>query len=159
VINSLLGSVTVPRMGAYATAKWGQRALARTLQQEARDTPGVHVALVSPGAINTPIYYQAANYIGREVRPPWPVRSPEKVAEVVERIIDRPTQHVSVPIGALNPLIITGFRLLPYVYDRIVGPLFRLASVTGRTAGPSPGNVDRPYPDLERVHGRWPDTG
>ena len=64
-VNSLLGSVTVPQMGAYATSKWGQRAVLRTLQQETRDVPGVHVCIVSPGSINTPIYYQAANYTGR----------------------------------------------------------------------------------------------
>ena len=56
-VNSLLGSVTVPQMGAYATAKWAQRGLLRTLQQETRDEPGLHVCIVSPGSINTPIYY------------------------------------------------------------------------------------------------------
>ena len=72
VVNSLLGSITVPNMGAYATSKWGQRAVARTLQQELRGERGVHVCIVSPGRINTPIYYQAANHTGRDARPPGP---------------------------------------------------------------------------------------
>ncbi|WP_410672193.1 SDR family NAD(P)-dependent oxidoreductase [Amycolatopsis sp. cmx-4-68] len=156
-VNSLLGSVTVPRMGAYATSKWGQRAVLRTLQQETRDEPGVAVCIVSPGSINTPIYYQAANYTGRAVRPPWPVLAPERVATVITQLADRPRRHVSVPVGPGNPLIIAGFRLLPRVYDRLVGPLFQLAALTRGRWPPTPGTVHRPAPARERVHGHWPD--
>ncbi len=156
-VNSLLGSVTVPRMGAYAVSKWGQRALLRTLQQETRDEPGVSVCIVSPGSVNTPIYYQAANYTGRAVRPPWPVLAPERVAAAITRLADRPRRHVSVPIGPGNPLIITGFRLLPRLYDRLVGPLLRLAVLTRVRLPPTPGTAHRPAPEHERMHGRWPD--
>lgn len=156
VINSLLGSVTVPNMGAYATAKWGQRALLRTLQQEVRDAPDVHVCMVSPGGINTPIYYQAATYAGRQARPPVPVLQPERVAEVVHSLLRRPRKHVSVPVGPVNPLLVAGFRFLPFVYDRIVGPLFRLAALSGPKADPTTGNVLRPVPDGESLHGHWP---
>jgi NAD(P)-dependent dehydrogenase (short-subunit alcohol dehydrogenase family) len=155
-VNSLLGSVTVPQMGAYATSKWGQLALLRTLQQETRDDPGVHVCIVSPGSINTPIYYQAANFTGREVRPPWPVLSPERVAATISALTDRPRQHVSVPVGPTNPVIVTGFRLLPVVYDRLVGPLFRLAATTRRALAPTDGNVHQAQPAQEGTHGHWP---
>ncbi|SEF37562.1 Short-chain dehydrogenase [Amycolatopsis pretoriensis] len=155
-VNSLLGSVTVPRMGAYAVSKWGQRALLRTLQQETRDEPGVSVCIVSPGSINTPIYYQAANYTGHAARPPWPVLAPERVAAAITRLADHPRRHVSVPIGPGNPLIITGFRLLPRLYDRLVGPLLGLAVLTRERLRPTPGTVHRPAPARERVHGRWP---
>lgn len=155
-VNSLLGSVTVPQMGAYAASKWGQRAVLRTLQQETRDEPGVHVCIVSPGSINTPIYYQAANYTGRAARPPWPVLTPERAGAAIVRLADRPRRHVSVPVGPGNPLIIAGFRLLPLLYDRLVGPLFRLAALTRRPLEPSSGNVHQPTPDQERVHGHWP---
>jgi NAD(P)-dependent dehydrogenase (short-subunit alcohol dehydrogenase family) len=157
VVNSLLGSVTVPDLGAYAVAKWGQRALVRTLQQELRRVRGVRVCLVSPGSVNTPIYYQAANFLGREVRPPWPVRSPEHLGKIIERLADRPRQHVSLSAGAANPLIISGFRLAPALYDRIVAALFRTMSLSRRRLDPSTGNVDRPQPDAERMHGHWPD--
>ncbi len=155
-VNSLLGSVTVPQMGAYAASKWGQRAVLRTLQQETRDEPSVHVCVVSPGSINTPIYYQAANFSGRAVRPPWPVLAPERAAAVIVRLADRPRRHVSVPVGPGNPLIIAGFRLLPRVYDRLVGPLFQLAALTRARWRPTSGNVPRPVPAQERVHGHWP---
>ncbi|MEV4603670.1 SDR family NAD(P)-dependent oxidoreductase [Amycolatopsis sp. NPDC049253] len=156
-VNSLLGSVTVPQMGAYAASKWGQRAVLRTLQQETRDEPGVHVCIVSPGSVNTPIYYQAANYSGRAVRPPWPVLAPERVSAAIVRLADRPRRHVSVPVGPANPVIIAGFRLLPRAYDRLVGPLFQLAATTRARARSTPGNVHEPAPGHERVHGRWPE--
>lgn len=157
VVNSLLGSITVPNMSAYSTSKWGQRALVRTLQQEVRRDKGVRVCLVSPGSVNTPIYYQAANYVGRKPRPPWPVRSPEKVGEAIFRLAERPKQNVSVPVGGTNPVIIGGFRLLPFVYDRIVGPAFRLASLSRRSLEPTTGNVESANPAGERMHGHWPD--
>lgn len=155
VVNSLLGSVTVPGMGAYATAKWGQRAILRTLQQETLHDKGVHVCIVSPGSINTPIYDQAANYTGRAPRPPWPVLDPAQVAEVICGLADRPRRHVSVPVGPTNPLIVAGFRLLAPVYDLLVGPLFSLAALTAQTTD-SPGNVQQPRPEGEAEHGRWP---
>ncbi|WP_410608179.1 SDR family NAD(P)-dependent oxidoreductase [Amycolatopsis sp. lyj-109] len=155
-VNSLLGSITVPQMGAYAVSKWGQRAVLRTLQQETRDEPGVSVCIVSPGSINTPIYHQAANYTGHAARPPWPVLAPERVAAAITRLADRPRRHVSVPIGPGNPLVITGFRLLPRLYDRLVGPLLRLAVLTHARRPPTPGTVHHPAPAGERLHGHWP---
>jgi len=155
-VNSLLGSITVPQMGAYAVSKWGQRAVLRTLQQETRDEPGVSVCIVSPGSVNTPIYYRAANYTGHAVRPPWPVLAPERVATAITRLADRPRRHVSVPIGPGNPLVISGFRLLPRLYDRLVGPLLRLAVLTRERLAPTAGAVHHPVPARERIHGRWP---
>ena len=109
VVNSLLGSITVPNMGAYSVAKWAQRALVRTLQQEVRGS-GVHVCMLSPGSINTPIYYLAANYTGRAARPPVPVLQPERAGAAIAGLIDRPRNNVSMPVGPANPIAITGFR-------------------------------------------------
>jgi NAD(P)-dependent dehydrogenase (short-subunit alcohol dehydrogenase family) len=157
IVNSLLGSVSVPNMGAYSTAKWGQRAIARTLQQEVRDCKDVHVCIVSPGSINTPIYYQAANYTGSRARPPIPVLQPERAGAVIAKLADHPRQHVSIPVGPGNPIVVTGFRFLPAVYDLLVGPLFKLAALTRQEQPPTDGNVHKPVPGLERTHGHWPD--
>lgn len=157
IVNSLLGSVTVPNMGAYSTAKWGQRAVARTLQQEVQRAKNVHVCIVSPGSTNTPIYYQASNYTGRNARPPAPVVQPERTAASIVKLTDRPRKHVSVPVGPPNPIIITGFRLFPFVYDRLVGPLFRVLALTSKGKQADAGNVHAPVPLAERTHGHWPD--
>lgn len=155
VVNSLLGSIAAPQMGAYVVAKWGQAGLLRVLQLETRDEPEIRVSSVSPGGVNTPIYSQAANVTGRSARPPLPVDSPEKVAAAIVSCVDRRRARVSV--GPANPLIVAGFRLLPRVYDALVTPLLHVASLTKRPGTePTTGNVLQPQPDGEAEHGRWP---
>ena len=56
----------------------GRTRLGPLLQIEARETPGIHVSLVSPGGVNTPVYLQAGTYVGLHGRPPPPVVSPER---------------------------------------------------------------------------------
>ena len=157
VVNSLLGTIVAPHMGAYATAKWGQLGLTRVLQIEARRIPGVHVCVVVPGSINTPIYYQAANHTGQAARPPWPVDQPEKVAKAIVSLADRPRRRVSV--GTLNPFTVFGFRFLPMVYDRIVTTLMDRAALTRQPLEPTSGNVFEPNEAAEAEFGHWPVGG
>ena len=65
LVGSLLGKIATPYMSSYVAGKWGVHGLVRTLQIEARRTPGVHVSLVSPGGVDTPVYAQAGSYTGR----------------------------------------------------------------------------------------------
>jgi NAD(P)-dependent dehydrogenase (short-subunit alcohol dehydrogenase family) len=152
VVNSLLGAVSVPLMGSYIAAKWGQAGLIRVLQQEVRDVPGISVSAVAPGGVDTPIYYQAASYVGSTGRPPPPVYSPDRVARAVLSAVDKPRRWVQ--SGVLNPLIVTGFRLLPGVYDFLVGPLMKIGAIARDSVGPTEGNVFTPKPG-NAVHGRW----
>lgn len=153
VVNSLLGHIVVPEMGTYVTAKWAQLAMIRTLQLETRDAPEIHISEVSPGAIDTPIYEQAANYTGRTPAPPPPVLSPAVMGRAVADCIDTPHKHVDVGPG--NKIVTLGFRLLPWVYDRLVGPLAQLAVFRGSDVPPSDGNVLAPMPDRESERGGW----
>lgn len=153
VVNSLLGHVVVPEMGVYATAKWAQLAMIRTLQLETRDVPGIRVSEVSPGAIDTPIYAQAANYTGRRPAPPPPVLAPAAMGRAVADCIDRPRKHVDVGPG--NKIVTLGFRALPWVYDAIVGPLARRVVFRGSNVPASEGNVLSPVPQGEAERGGW----
>jgi NAD(P)-dependent dehydrogenase (short-subunit alcohol dehydrogenase family) len=153
VVGSLLGKIATPYMSSYVTAKWGVHGLVRCLQIEARETPGVHVSLVSPGGVNTPVYLQAGTYVGLHGRPPPPVVSPERVARVIARRLRRPARDSNV--GPANALTIAGFRMLPFVFDRIVGPLMRAGGLAGRV-GATAGNVMEPRAENEAVEGPWP---
>ncbi|GAA0800103.1 SDR family NAD(P)-dependent oxidoreductase [Spirilliplanes yamanashiensis] len=137
--GSLVGHVTAPYMSAYATAKWGQRALARTLRQETRDAKHIHVCQVVPGGVDTPIYTSAANYAGRIGRPPPPVDTAERVARVALKLADRPRAEASV--GLTNRVVEFGFAALPRVYDALVGPMMRAVALSGRPVDPHEGNV------------------
>ncbi|WP_200210529.1 SDR family NAD(P)-dependent oxidoreductase [Micromonospora coerulea] len=151
--GSVLGHITAPYMSGYVAAKWGLQGLARALQQEARETPGVNVCLINPGSVDTPVYRQAANYLGRLGRPPVPITTPERVARAMADCADRPRREVSV--GRLNGVMRVGFTVLPGVYDVLVGPLMRLAGVTDRPVAPHDGIVFAPNPAGEAVRGGW----
>ncbi len=151
LVGSVLGDIAVPGMTPYVVSKHAVKSLGRQLALEHRDLPDVHIGVVSPGGVDTPIYRQAANYQGRPGRPPAPVDSPEKVARAIVRLLDRPRDRVSV--GVANPLMRFGFHALPRVFDAIVGPIFRLVASKPGTQAPTPGNVLDPREDREAVHG------
>jgi len=153
VVNSLLGMIAVPYMAPYVSSKWALRGLVRVLDIENRDVPGVRVVSVSPGAVNTPVYEQAANYTGWAARPPPPVVQPETVARAILRTADRPRRERSVP--ATNAVLVLGYRALPMVYDALVTALLRVGGLRPRRQEPTDGNVLQPRPGLNRVHGPW----
>ncbi|MBG0565548.1 SDR family NAD(P)-dependent oxidoreductase [Actinoplanes aureus] len=142
--GSLLGTVVTPYTSSYVTSKWGLRALVRALRLETRDAPGIHVCLVSPGAVDTPIYRNAANFAGRFGQPPPPVDSPEKVAAAIVRCARRP--RATVTVGAANRLINFGFVATPALYDVLVGPLMRVGGLSRERVEPHNGNVFAPLP-------------
>lgn len=153
VVNSLLGEIATPRMGAYDSGKWGQLGLARVLQLETRDAKGVDVCVVSPGAIDTPIYDQAANHDVRGGFPPPPVIAPDRVARAAVKCLDRPRRHVEV--GPFNHLTVAGFRFVRPVFDVIVGPLVDKAVFRGAPNTPHPGNVLAPTAHGEAERAGW----
>lgn len=152
LVGSVIGHIAVPSMSPYVVSKWGVRALARQLQLENRDVPGVHVSYVSPGGVDTPIYEQAGTYDGFVGRPPPPVASPEKVARIVLRRLDHPRKRTQVNLS--NHVMQAGFSALPGVFDLLIGPSFRLGA-KDRTSrvGPGPGNVLTPVESRNALHG------
>jgi NAD(P)-dependent dehydrogenase (short-subunit alcohol dehydrogenase family) len=154
VVGSVLAKIATPYMSTYCTSKWAVQGLVRILQIEARSKPDVHVSLVSPGGVDTPIYDQAGSYTGHPANPPPPVTPPEKVAAKVVAALDKPGRDI--PAGPVNWVMVAGFRMLPAVYDVLVGPMMRVLG-QGRTEVPAnPGNVFDAVPAKEAVHGRWP---
>jgi len=154
LVGSVIGGLAVPGMTPYVVGKWGIRALARQLQLENRDRRGVHVTLVRPGSIDTPIYTQAANYAGRVGRPPPPVYRPETVARRILDTVAAPPRTIDV--GVTNPLMLLGFTLVPQLYDVLVGPLYQLLAREHTTTPPTPGNALEAQPDGDGLRGRHP---
>jgi NAD(P)-dependent dehydrogenase (short-subunit alcohol dehydrogenase family) len=153
VVNSLLGQVATPLMGSYIAAKWGQLGLVRVLQQETRDVPGITISIVKPGGVDTPIYFQAASWTGSTGRPPPPVYSPHRLGRRVVALLDRPRREVNA--GILNPLITAAFRLVPGVYDVLVGPLMQRLAIADDDVPPTTGNVFSSRPRGNATEGRW----
>ncbi|WP_160879735.1 SDR family NAD(P)-dependent oxidoreductase [Nocardioides flavescens] len=152
LLGSVIGHLGVPTMTPYVLSKWGVRALAHQLRLENRDRPGVHVRYVAPGGVDTPIYTQAANYAGFVGRPPPPVSSAERAAAQIWRRVD----HGWLPdqLSALNYPMAWGRAYLPWLYDRLVGPLFPVgATDLTRPVAPTDGNVLAPRTQGESTDG------
>jgi NAD(P)-dependent dehydrogenase (short-subunit alcohol dehydrogenase family) len=152
LVGSVIGHIAVPEMAAYVLSKWGVRGLVRQLRVDNRDRPGFRFGYVAPGGVDTPIYQQAATNTDAGGRPPFPVTTPEKVAARVLEVADRASRGGQV--GLANDVIRVGFSTLPWVYDRLVGPLFAVAAqdqVAAVVRGP--GNVLAPQAALERLRG------
>ncbi|WP_299056315.1 SDR family NAD(P)-dependent oxidoreductase [uncultured Nocardioides sp.] len=130
LVGSLLGHVAIPGMTAYVVSKWGVRALARQLKIECADLPGVRVAYVAPGSVETPIYERAlGDASANGHRPPPPTMSPERAAQAVVRHVDGRRHEMQTAFS--NHAVIAAFDVVPAVYDRVVGPAFRLLSRRG----------------------------
>ncbi len=154
VVGSVLGKMVAPYLSAYVTAKWGLLGFVRTLQVETREHPDIDVVMVSPGSVDTPAYTQAGTYLGRHGRPPPPVVSAEAVAAKVVAALERPRREISV--GSVNWVMVTGFRLLPAVFDTAVLPLMRVGGLSREHGVPvTSGNVLHPVPQGNAVSGSW----
>ena len=153
VVSSLLAEIAVPSMGGYCAAKWGQLGLVRTMQTEVRHERGIDVSLVLPGAVDTPIYRQAATYAGREGSAPPPVVTPERVAAACVRRLDKPRRADHV--GPANLPAVAGFRALPGLFDFVVGPMVDRVVLRGPKSADDDGNVFVSRPAAERLRGGW----
>ncbi|ANH37883.1 Sepiapterin reductase [Nocardioides dokdonensis FR1436] len=127
VVGSLLGYIAVPEMTPYVVSKWGVRALVRQLRIENVDLPDVRISHVSPGSVDTPIYDNALDSAGAVNTPPPPSISPERVARVVLAQVG--SRRAGRQTALSNYALLAAFNLAPAaVYDRVVGPLFHVAS-------------------------------
>jgi short-subunit dehydrogenase len=95
-VSSLVGHVGQPYTSAYVSSKWGIRGLTECLRMELLDAPGIHVSMVSPASIDTPIFQHGANYTGREAKAMAPVYPPEQVAHAIVTVAERPRREVFV---------------------------------------------------------------
>lgn len=153
LVGSVIGHIAVPRMTPYVVSKWAVRGLARQLQLENRDVPGVHICHVAPGGVDTPIYDQGANYAGVAGQPP-PSVTPEHVARRLLRRIDNPPPELQVGIG--NDVMRFGFSFLPRVYDALVGPVFGLVGRDSTQPRPvADGNVLEPNAEGNALRGSY----
>jgi len=152
-VASLYGRVSSPYVSAYVASKWGLIGFSEVLRQEVRDAPGIAVCLVLPGAVDTPIYRQAANYVGRQIRPLPPVVSPQRVVAAVVRAVENPKAEFIV--GQTHHLGAWAHQVVPRLYDSLVGPLIDQFALRNVPSHAHEGNVFAPNPSLHAVDDNW----
>lgn len=148
VLGSLVGTISTPFLSPYVTSKWAAHGLTRTLQAE-HQRDRLSISLVEPGGVSTTICDKAASYLGVQGKPPPPVYDVRRVARAIVHVIDHPRRER--PVGVFNPLITTGFRLLPAVFDRIVSPLMSRLALANVPVSPHTGNLFETSAEPERA--------
>ena len=109
-ISSLLGIVPNPVVPAYVASKFAIRGLSLALRQDTRNRD-VHVSVVVPGPVDTPLFQRSANHTGHELRAIPPAYAPERVAAAIVRCARRPRRQVTA--GVLSHAILVLHHLVP----------------------------------------------
>jgi NAD(P)-dependent dehydrogenase (short-subunit alcohol dehydrogenase family) len=82
--SSIGGRVALPLVGPYAASKFAVEGLSDSLRRELRPW-GMHVALIEPGTVTTPIWDKAQDYTA-DVETNAPPELRERYGEVLDRI-------------------------------------------------------------------------
>jgi NAD(P)-dependent dehydrogenase (short-subunit alcohol dehydrogenase family) len=151
-MSSVWGQVPSPQVSPYVVSKHAVRAFAECLQAELAAEPDIHVAVVAPEAVDTPIFEHAANYSGHQVRPIPPVLDPEQVARGIEACAEDPKRAVGYGRGGRALEMLNAAA--PPLYRRVAHPAFVRGTRGRPPAAVAPGNVlgsTGPH----RVEGGW----
>ena len=110
-ISSVAGRVAIPMFGPYSSSKWAVEALTETLASEGKIFD-IHVTLVEPGAVATPIRGKTGqpdrNSPYRPVAKNWGFSvgydhafpsEPGEVADCIAELIENPSPPLRVTVG------------------------------------------------------------
>ncbi|HYO03005.1 MAG TPA: SDR family NAD(P)-dependent oxidoreductase [Mycobacterium sp.] len=140
LVGSLLGVMAVPYQSAYVVSKFALNGLVRALRQENRHLPDVRIHGIYPGPVDTPVYGTAGNYLGRAPLVPPTAGAPGVVAAAIVRATNR-RRSSERHVGLINRPAIAAYRLIPFVFDAVIGPLLRTVSFSSEQTDSTAGNV------------------
>jgi NAD(P)-dependent dehydrogenase (short-subunit alcohol dehydrogenase family) len=139
ILSSVLGHAAVPWQAPYIMSKFALSALIRVLRQE-EPASGLRVHGIYPGPVDTPLYPRSPNSTGRQPRVPLPALDPAMVARRIVAATER-DRHSDDSVGPGNSAMVALYRLLPRVFDRVIGRALEAAGLFGPTVAPSDGHA------------------
>jgi NAD(P)-dependent dehydrogenase (short-subunit alcohol dehydrogenase family) len=156
-VASALSYRGIPLQAAYCSSKAALRTYFESARVEHRKHRiPVDISVVLPGAINTPQFDMARQYIGRQPQPVPPIYQPEPFAEAVVHCFEHPVRELPVGWGAQK--LLWGQKLSPRAGDRV---LLRSGWKGQHTGEPkpvdSPDNLFEPVPGDHGARGRFSD--
>lgn len=135
--NSTGAFVGSPYTVSYSASKFGLRGLSEALRYELKHFPGVHICDLYGAFVDSPAPAHAANYTGKEIKPPKPLVSPEKMAHAMIMLARRPRPFLHIGsmdrLGRLSHFIsreLTGLFL-----DTVLTGYFKRAKPIAKTDG------------------------
>lgn len=155
MVDSVVASAPQPYTTAYVSSKYAIRGFAECLRMELslEDGDGIDVCTVMPASIDTPLFQQAANFTGRQVKAMDPVNPPEKVAAAIVSVAKRPRRELLVGKG--SRMMAGQHAVAPGLYERTAARQIDRDHLQDRSADRSWGNLWDPMPEHAGVSGGW----
>ena len=123
VTGSINGLAPLPAFSAYSAAKHALRGFVRSLRIELRAQHSkVRVALVNPGAVDTPIWKAITTVTGRQPRTPPEGYNAEVIADTLVAVARSPRAEMTV---GLEGFVFSVLWRLPVVQDVVLGLVYR----------------------------------
>ncbi len=152
-VGSIASDVAFPMQGMYCASKHAVKGFTDALRMELSDEGApIHVVLLKPSSIDSPLPGRARNYMDREPKLPPPVYRPEVVASAILELAEHPRRELTA--GVAGPVLNTFKGLMPEMFDRtasIVIALQRRSEAARNPAGALHVSVD-----AGEVRGRHP---
>lgn len=154
-VGSANGRIGSPLSATYVMTKFATDGLSESLRIELAAERDIHVCTVLPASVDTPLYANAANYVGVAMGPAPPVFTAQQVAAAILRCID---EHPAVVhVGWSGRLGRAVHALSPRGYETIASHGFPAAYSRHRPAAPTAGNLHRPTGSTASIDDGWRD--
>jgi NAD(P)-dependent dehydrogenase (short-subunit alcohol dehydrogenase family) len=150
---SMVGACPSPFHTAYVASKYAIRGFSQSLRQELIDLPDVHVCVISPASIDTPLWQRAGNYSGRKVKALDPVYPPEQVADMMVDLARFPEREVFA--GAAGWMLAEQHTADPDLTEMLFAGFVRQDLFLNEPAEPTDGALFEPGEDNGGTHGGW----
>lgn len=153
-MGSVLSDAAVPLQSAYVAAKHAIRGLCASVRQElqAARLP-IHVTLLKPASINTPLFQHARTRLGVQPKGIPPLYDPALVARAIAHCAVHPERELLV--GGSGELFSLLDRLAPRLLDWQQSRMGEASQRTRLPKGPDgPDNLFEPLPVPGRARGK-----
>jgi NAD(P)-dependent dehydrogenase (short-subunit alcohol dehydrogenase family) len=154
-VASALSYRGIPLQAAYCSSKAALRTFFETARVEhQRNRIPVDVSVILPGAINTPQFDMARQYIGKQPQPVPPIYEPEPFAGAVVHCFEHPIREL--PLGWGAQKLLWGQKLSPRAGDFVLRRNGWKGQHTNedKPVG-SPDNLFEPLPGDRGARGRF----
>ena len=154
-VASALSYRGIPLQAAYCSSKAALRTFFETARVEHRKHRiPVDISVVLPGAINTPQFDTARQYMAKQPQPVPPIYEPEPFAEGVVHCFEHPVREL--PLGWGAQKLLWGQKLSPRAGDAVLVRNGWKGQHTGedKPVG-SPDNLFEPLPGDHGARGRF----
>jgi NAD(P)-dependent dehydrogenase (short-subunit alcohol dehydrogenase family) len=154
-VASALSYRGIPLQAAYCSSKAALRTFFETARVEhMKHRIPVDISVVLPGAINTPQFDMARQYIGKQPQPVPPIYEPEPFAEGVVHCFEHPVREL--PLGWGAQKLLWGQKLSPRAGDLVLLRNGWKGQHTGEDKPvDAPDNLFEPLPGDKGARGRF----